>query len=47
MKRIEAYIKTRRLDNVIDHLHVIDGLTGVSVNEIKGFGRGRGHEESV
>ena len=47
MKRIEAYIKLHRLDEVIGRLHVIDGLTGVSIHEIKGFGRGRGHDESV
>ena len=44
MKKIEAYIKSHRLDDVIGRLHVIDGLTGVSTHEIKGFGRGRGHE---
>lgn len=47
MKKIEAYIKSHRLDDVIGYLHVIDGLTGVSIHEIKGFGRGRGHDESV
>ncbi|MCP4582223.1 MAG: P-II family nitrogen regulator [candidate division Zixibacteria bacterium] len=47
MKRIEAYIKSHRLDEVIGNLHVFDGLTGVSVHEIKGFGRGRGHDRSV
>ena len=47
MKKIEAYIKSHRLDEVIGHLHIIDGLTGVSIHEIKGFGRGRGHDESV
>jgi len=47
MKRIEAYIKSHRLDDVIGRLHIIDGLTGVSVHEIKGFGRGRGHSHPV
>ncbi len=47
MKKIEAYIKSHRLDEVIGHLHVIDGLTGVSIHEIKGFGRDRGYDESV
>lgn len=45
MKRIEAYIKTHRLDDIIARLHVIDGLTGVSMHSIKGFGRGRGYED--
>lgn len=45
MKKIEAYIKERRLDEVAGLLHAIDGLTGVSVHEIKGFGRGRGNDD--
>ena len=47
MKKIEAYIKTHRLDEVIQRLHVIDNLTGVSIHEIKGFGRMRGKDEPV
>jgi len=47
MKKIEAYIKTHRLDEVIERLHIIDNLTGVSVHEIKGFGRTRGKDEPV
>jgi nitrogen regulatory protein PII len=43
MKKIEAYIKSHRLTEVIEQLHAIDGLTGVSVHEIKGFGRTRDH----
>ena len=45
MKKIEAYIKERRLDEVTSLLHSIDKLTGVSVHEIKGFGRGRGSDD--
>ena len=45
MKRIEAYIKERRLDEVAGLLHSISGLTGLSVHDIKGFGRGRGSDE--
>lgn len=47
MKKIEAYIKTHRLDEVIERLHVIDNLTGVSVHEIKGFGRTRDKDKPV
>ena len=47
MKKIEAYIKSHRLMEVIEKLHEIDGLTGVSVHEIKGFGRTRGKDEPV
>jgi len=46
MKKIEAFIKAHRLDEVAGLLHLIDGLTGVSVHEIKGFGRGRGSDDS-
>jgi len=42
MKKIEAFIKRRRLDYVIESLNRIEGMTGVSVNEIRGFGRQRG-----
>jgi nitrogen regulatory protein P-II 1 len=47
MKKIEAYIKSHRLDEVIGRLHVIDGLTGVSVQDTRGFGRTRGRDEPV
>lgn len=47
MKKIEAYIKTHRLNEVIERLHIIEGLTGVSIHEIKGFGRTRGQDEPV
>ena len=47
MKKIEAYIKSHRLNEVIEQLHQIEGLTGVSVYEIKGFGRTRGKDEPV
>lgn len=47
MKKIEAYIKKHRLHEVIDRLHLIEGLTGVSMYEIQGFGRTRGKDEPV
>lgn len=47
MKKIEAYVKTHQVDQVIGRLHEIDGLTGVSTCDIKGFGRVRGHNEPV
>jgi nitrogen regulatory protein P-II 1 len=47
MKKIEAYIKTQRLDEVILRLHLIDGLSGVSVQDMKGFGRMRGQTDPV
>jgi nitrogen regulatory protein PII len=45
MKRIESYIKSHRLDEVIGRLQAIDGLSGLSIYEIQGFGRGRGHDD--
>lgn len=47
MKYIIAYIKSNRLGNVVHALHAIEGLTGISVMDIHGFGRGRGEGESV
>jgi nitrogen regulatory protein PII len=47
MKKIEAYIKSGRLNEVIELLHMIEGLTGVSVHDIKGFGRSYKKDEPV
>ena len=44
MKKIEAIIKPFKLDDVKDGLSSI-GVRGLSVTEIKGFGRQRGHKE--
>ena len=44
MKKIEAYIRPFKLDEVKDALTKI-GIKGMSVSEIKGFGRQRGHKE--
>ncbi len=41
MKHIIAYIKPHKLDAVTQALHQIDELTGMTVMEVKGFGRGR------
>jgi len=41
MKHIIAYIKPHKLDAVTQALHHIDPLTGMTVLEVKGFGRGR------
>ena len=45
MKEIKAYIKPHKLSVVAQALHDIEGLTGMSVNEIKGFGRSRAKGE--
>ncbi len=44
MKKIEAYIKPFKLDEVKEAL-MEAGVGGMSVTEIKGFGRQRGHKE--
>lgn len=41
MKKIEAFIKAHRLDDVTLALHHVEGLTGVTVSESRGFGRVR------
>ncbi|MBR6876775.1 MAG: P-II family nitrogen regulator [Neisseriaceae bacterium] len=44
MKKIEAIIKPFKLDAVRDALSDI-GITGMTVSEVKGFGRQKGHTE--
>jgi nitrogen regulatory protein P-II 1 len=44
MKKIEAYIKPFKLDEVKEALMEV-GIGGMSVTEVKGFGRQRGHKE--
>jgi len=44
MKKIEAIIKPFKLNEVKDALHEI-GLQGMTVTEVKGFGRQKGHTE--
>lgn len=44
MKKIEAYIKPFKLDDVKRALAEV-GVQGMSVSEVRGFGRQRGHSE--
>jgi nitrogen regulatory protein P-II 1 len=44
MKKIEAIIKPFRLDEVKNALQEI-GVSGMTVTEVKGFGRQKGHTE--
>ena len=44
MKRIDAIIKPFRLDEVKDRLTAV-GVQGLTVSEVKGFGRQKGHTE--
>ncbi|HFE64049.1 MAG TPA: P-II family nitrogen regulator [Caldithrix sp.] len=41
MKEIKAYIKPHKLSKVTLALHGVEGLSGMSVVEVKGFGRGK------
>ncbi len=44
MKKIEAIIKPFKLDEVREALAEV-GVTGLTVTEVKGFGRQKGHTE--
>ena len=41
MKEIKAYIKPHKLPKVTLALHEVEGLSGLSVVDVKGFGRSR------
>lgn len=44
MKKIEAFIKPFKLDDVVDALAEV-GVEGISVAEVRGFGRQKGRTE--
>ncbi len=44
MKKVEAIIKPFKLDEVKESLNEI-GIQGITVTEVKGFGRQKGHTE--
>ena len=44
MKKIEAIIKPFKLDDVKDGLNEI-GIKGMTISEVKGYGRQKGHTE--
>jgi nitrogen regulatory protein P-II 1 len=44
MQKIEAIIKPFKLDEVKDALHGV-GVQGMTVTEVRGFGRQKGHTE--
>jgi nitrogen regulatory protein P-II 1 len=44
MKKIEAIIKPFKLDDVKEGLNRI-GVSGMTITEVKGYGRQRGHKE--
>ena len=44
MKKVEAIVKPFKLDDVKDALNGI-GINGMTITEVKGFGRQKGHVE--
>lgn len=44
MKKIDAIIKPFKLDEVKEALNEV-GIQGITINEVKGFGRQKGHTE--
>ena len=44
MKKVEAIIKPFKLDDVKDALAEV-GVVGLTITEVRGFGRQKGHEE--
>ena len=44
MKKVEAIIKPFKLDEVKEALNEV-GIQGITVSEVKGFGRQKGHTE--
>ena len=44
MKKVEAIIKPFKLDDVVDSLTEL-GIEGVTISEVRGFGRQKGHTE--
>ncbi|MBN2762177.1 MAG: P-II family nitrogen regulator, partial [Bacteroidales bacterium] len=44
MKKVEAIIKPFKLDEVKEALNDI-GIQGITISEVKGFGRQKGHTE--
>ncbi|MFZ5864283.1 MAG: P-II family nitrogen regulator [Thermodesulfobacteriota bacterium] len=44
MKKVEAIIKPFKLDDVRDALSAV-GVQGMTITEVKGFGRQKGHKE--
>jgi nitrogen regulatory protein P-II 1 len=44
MRKVEAIIKPFKLDDVKEALNEI-GIQGITVSEVKGFGRQKGHTE--
>ncbi|MBI5476150.1 P-II family nitrogen regulator [Stygiobacter electus] len=46
MKEIKAIIQPFMLTRVVTALHKIEGLPGITISDIKGFGKGGGKKEN-
>ncbi len=46
MKEIKAIIRPFKLDDLITELHKIEDLPGITISEIKGFGRSKAKNAS-
>ena len=46
MKEIKAIIQPFMLTRVVTALHKIEGLPGITISEIKGFGKSKGKKEN-
>lgn len=46
MKEIKAIIREFKLDDVLTELHKIEGLPGITISEIKGFGKAKEKTEN-
>src|SRR3990172_3465068 len=44
MKEIKAYIKSHKLNEITSALHKLEKLSGMSVVNVRGFGRSRGKD---
>ena len=44
MKKVEAIVKPHKLDDVKDGLNEL-GIKGMTITEVKGYGRQKGHTE--
>lgn len=47
MKEIKAYVRPHQLSKVVMALHEIQGLAGLAVTKVQGFGRGHAEEAST
>ncbi|WP_415909257.1 P-II family nitrogen regulator [Oleiharenicola sp. Vm1] len=46
MKTIVAFIRSSKEEPVREALHDITGVSGATFSDVRGFGRGRGHDHS-